>query len=79
MSIVSIFCLGLAILASIILLAIIADRGTPNFLESLGFLWGQWCDRSKNFGQQGCFGLADRMRERRLEIELKNRNVREGL
>jgi hypothetical protein len=79
MSIISIFCLGLAILASIILLAIIADRGTPNFLESLGFLWGQWCDHSKRLMQRACFGLADRMRERRLEIELKNRNVREGL
>jgi hypothetical protein len=60
-------------------LAIIADRGTPNTLESLGFFLGRLCDWLKSECQSYVFGLADRMRERRLMIETKNRSVRDSL
>lgn len=70
---------GLSCLAVLILLAIIADRGFPNALESLGFILGRALDWLKRILQTGLFGLADRMRERRLRIEMQHRSVRDSL
>lgn len=69
---------GLILLAGALLLAIVADRGTPNSIEALGFLAGRFCDGAKRVSQGGLFWLADRMRARRLKIEMQQREMREA-
>ena len=69
---------GLLLLAGVLLLTIVIDRGTPNSLEALGFVIGILCDGVKALLQGGLFWLADRMRDRRLKIKMEQRALREA-
>lgn len=55
------------------------DRGLANTLESLAFTVRRTCEWIADTTDAACFGQADRLRRRRVEIEAVNRGKRDAI